>query len=264
MKEQQNIVVILSIIIIFLAVCIFMMPKSSIVVKSIENQEINTIKAEQGKTYAIDFKEKGILLEQTDIYTASGFYPITGKEYIDFDFKDLVVEQFNSFKESAIANADYPPFVDSDFKYYLNISYQTTENSDIIKSYIFSISDYSGGAHGMQNTISKTYNLETGELYTIEDILVNGTNDLPQISEIVRSELKAQFDKQNIPYDEDWINEGTSCEKGSLNFEVFALDSTSITFYFTPYQVAAYAYGTNMVSVPFSDIDNIIKTEFKN
>lgn len=253
----------LVIIIILLAGYIFIYPCIPTHTEKIaDDGELQTINAELGVLYAIDFEKDGIILEETDVYQASGTYPLTGKEFIDFDFKDLIVEQMKYFKESANANKDYPPFADSDSRYYFDTTYSTISNSDIVKSYVFTISQYSGGAHGMQDTITKTYNLDTQELYTIEDVLINGSADLPKLAEVVKANIEDQFNSQGMENYEDMLNEGISYTDGSANFETFALGSQSITFYFPPYQVAAYAVGTVTAYIPFDEISDIIKPEF--
>jgi hypothetical protein len=265
MKTQTKDVftIVLALIIVVLAGYILIYPCTPTTTEKMsQDGELTTIKASLGVPYAVDFAQDGIILEETDVYQASGTYPITGNEFIDFDFKDLIVEQLDYFKEMANANADYPPFVDSDTRYYFNSTYVVTSTSDIVKSYVFTINQYSGGAHGMQNIYTKTYNLDTQELYTIEDILVNGSADLPQLAEIVRQNIESQFSEEDVESFQDMLMDGTSYSDGSANFETFALDESSITFYFPPYQVAPYAVGTVTAYIPFSEISDIIKPEF--
>jgi hypothetical protein len=54
-----------------------------------------------------------------------------------------------------------------------------------------------------------------------------------------------------------WIAEGTKIREAY--FERFTYDSEEFTFYFDPYQVAAYTYGFFEVKIPYFDLRDMVK-----
>lgn len=145
--------------------------------------------------------------------------------------------------------------------WFLNVSYEEYQFSPEVVSLAFTVADYTGGAHPNSYFRTMTFDLTEQIALTLDDVLADGA--LPQISTLVQADLIAQMTEM-MSGDEvltDWIERGTG--ENPDNFANFALSEDSLIFYFSPYQVAAYAMGPFTVSLPLADIQPLLKPEFQ-
>ncbi len=110
----------------------------------------------------------------------------------------------------------------------------------LIRNYIFS-----GGAHGNTQLKSLVLHPVSKQVFGLKDFFKGEYFKTLQTN--TRSRLK-----EELGFDA-FIDEGTETV---VDFSVFTLSNHEITFYFPPYQVAAYSYGTFNVSFAFSDFQN--------
>ncbi len=126
-------------------------------------------------------------------------------------------------------------------------------------SFVLLIRAYSGGAHGYENIISFNYDIKEKKEVALKDLFPGDANYLKSISVFARNDLEKQFkERLEVKTTEDESNfkvsiipmleEGTTPE--AKNFSVFTFTPEQITFYFTEYQVAPYAMGSSIVSMP--------------
>ncbi len=113
---------------------------------------------------------------------------------------------------------------------------------------------YTGGAHGFPYFWGESYDVATGELLTLSDVVTkkDGLSDLiwAELSEAHPDEIwdgEANLD--------DWIE--------AEDVISWTLDYNGITFYFNPYDLAAYAYGCQQVTLTFSEYPDLVKEEYQ-
>lgn len=125
-------------------------------------------------------------------------------------------------------------------------------------SYVFTIYVDTLGAHPNAFYRTFTFDLGTGEELGIGDLFVPKSEYLKRLSAISEFELsKALGDTVDIEY----VRDGVKPE--ALNFQSFAIEGDALVLIFPPYQVAPYAAGTHRVSIPLSQLAEILKPAYQ-
>lgn len=125
-------------------------------------------------------------------------------------------------------------------------------------SYIFTIYLDTLGAHpnGFYRTF--VFDTETGKELALADLFLPKTAYLKKLSTLSREALTETLgESANI----DYINEGTMPETAS--FANFVIEDTTLVIIFPPYQVAPYSAGSQQVSIPLADIQDILKLVYR-
>jgi hypothetical protein len=125
-------------------------------------------------------------------------------------------------------------------------------------SYVYTIYVDTLGAHPNAFYRTFTFDLATGKELAISDLFVAKSDYLKRLSAIAEFELsKSLGDMMDIEY----IRQGVTPE--ALNFQSFAIEDGNLILIFPPYQVAPYVAGTQQVSVPLSQLSEILKPEYQ-
>jgi hypothetical protein len=143
----------------------------------------------------------------------------------------------------------------------LQIDYATSNFSDRIVNLIFTVYAFEGGAHGLTTTTTYTFNLAQQRVLSLSDLFVPGSDPLSVIGPLVEADLDARLttDLANLT-DTNWIHQGTG--ENLDNYKSWTITPDSLTFYFDPYQVAAYAAGTQTVTIPLAQLSAILAAPF--
>jgi hypothetical protein len=203
------------------------------------------------------FDKEAVLLSQSNLYSAEARYPITTNKDVNSSLDNVITKEIKDYVALAKEVGTTPAFSEYN-RYVFTANYTLFSYSDIIKSIVFDIYGFAGGAHGFSNVITKTYNLASGKAYSINDVIV----DMPKLAQTVRQNIKNELTLRGEIVDEEWINTGTDYSVNSDNFEKFSLSQDTLTIYFPPYQVASYANGTITSSILLKDIQDILKSDF--
>jgi len=187
-------------------------------------------------------KKKGISYEADIDYPVFEKEPLLNAQVSDIVQKNL--EAFNSEFFSAEAPA-YPQAFEFDID-----SSSVYEDTNHI-SFLLTVYQFTGGAHGSTTLIPITYSKQTKKLLSLEEAVQPARKDwLATLSTEARKQLNAQVKKQKFSSDEDWINKGT--EPTKENFAIFKLEKNSVRIIFSQYQVGPYASGIPEIVVPRS------------
>jgi len=208
-----------------------------------------------------DIPLQGEISEETKIFKIEAKIPKIGQEKIDREIKDFVRKTISNFKRenpklpiiNGQTNGKKPPW-----KNELWISPKIYVYSKSIKSVRFDVYQFTGGAHGITNVFTRTFNLKTGKEITWGDLFQHEHNPLEIISPLARSDLKIMLGKMA---DDKWINEGTS-EKNPENYKNWVVEKKGLRIIFSQYQVGPYAIGMPEVLVPWEKINSILKPPF--
>lgn len=129
-------------------------------------------------------------------------------------------------------------------------------------SILMKINAYSGGAHGYEILYSYNYDVKNGKEISLGDLFPGTNNYLNKVSEYSRTDLYKQLSNkiQITDYDEEEdyeeaiknMNEMLSVgtEPTEDNFSIFTIEPNILNIYFSQYQVAPYAYGSQLVEMP--------------
>lgn len=172
-------------------------------------------------------------------------------ESLENNFLESVKDMYSSFQET---------FPNTEVKPELLAAYETVVSETTV-SYIFEVYEYTLGAHGMTGYVVFMYD-NSGNKIDLKNVLVNEDALIP-FSEKVESKTREHFAASG-EYEEMssslWIEDGTLSEW--VNYQVVYLDEQGITVIFTPYQIGPYAIGATRITIPYSELEDIIKQEY--
>ncbi len=134
------------------------------------------------------------------------------------------------------------------------------------KSLVVPISEYAGGAHGNMIYYTYTYTPD-GTLLTLGDALENNEEKLAHVRTVATERLLDKFYTDIERNDFGNPPEGIETEKSFMremvemgvadvgaDYSTWAIDEGELLLIFPPYAVAPYAYGTQEVRIPLSEI----------
>ena len=138
----------------------------------------------------------------------------------------------------------------------LYIDYEIFQFSPEVLSLKFTISDYTGGAHGNSYFQTYTFDVAQNHVLVLSDLFQPGADILGALAPVVQQDLAAQMGEFA---DLQWIQDGTS----SLDaYAWFVVTPDALVFFFAPYQVAAYAAGPQTVQIPLAQISGLLAPPF--
>ncbi len=138
-------------------------------------------------------------------------------------------------------------------------SYQNTEKAYVHRadskalSVLYSGYVFTGGAHGLPYFRTENYDTATGKLLKLSDV-VTDTEVLPGV-------IMAQLDQ--VYPDMPWHKEIDMAQLLADDTIDWTLDYHGITFYFNAYDLTAYAYGCQQVTLIYSEFPNLVKREYQ-
>lgn len=124
-------------------------------------------------------------------------------------------------------------------------------------SVVFTRYTYTGGANGTTDYHTLTVALPAGDLLTLEDLFVVDVNPYATLQPLAEAALIAQLGDAIIP---DMMTPGT--EPTPENYQNWALTETTLNLYFNKYQVAPGAAGAPMISIPLSDLSDVLQAQY--
>ena len=187
--------------------------------------------------------KKETLTDSNQYYSIDAAYPVTKDPRISDAIKSFINDQITQFKSDTAWAMD--PSIESASEGTLSLTIDYTEQKATrADNYVFDISTYTGGAHGL--AISHTFSYDkNGKLINLADLFTNGLAGLKTVAPFVQGEIT----KKNIS-DPQWIKDGAVAT--AENYQSFVISDEGITFIFDAYQVAPYAAGTQKILVPVS------------
>lgn len=201
----------------------------------------------------------------TEYGVVSGSYPQVSNASAAFNTRIIGVvnkaieEHFQGAEENwearnatAQEGLDLPESPVATEKFPLSFRTDVARNDGKVFSAVLFIDQYSGGAHGIQAIVTFNYDFVAQKEITIDTLVAQDPQFLNKLSVYARTILvrmlaeSAQVEESEI--DKDMLNDGTT--PNTSNFSLFTYTSESqLTFYFTPYQVAAYVFGSPEIAV---------------
>lgn len=155
------------------------------------------------------------------------------------------------------ARLDYP---DNEYwsEYFIDIAYTPTRLDQAVLSMFGNTTSYSGGAHPSLSTDSVTYDVQTGKVIYLEDILTPecSSNTLYQL--ILKS-LESQAEDLYYDYAEA-LGDRFTGELHSIQDWYFS--RSGLCFHFAPYDIAPYSSGTVIAELPYSSLTGILDEKY--
>ncbi len=123
-----------------------------------------------------------------------------------------------------------------------------------IISFVEDVFVHSGGVHPDYHYITSNFNPETGEELVLTDVM----KSLKGLPDILEGELGIKYDYLNFGENQLW----TIFKEYSPEDYNWTLDYQGITFWFSPYDIAAYAAGPLSVKIYFDEEPYIFNEEY--
>lgn len=164
--------------------------------------------------------------------------------------KQVIQNEIDAFREGTLAFASNPPIAaGSSF----DAGYAVMGQRGEIWSIKYDISFYSdGAAHPGHYSLVLNYDLADGSEMTLDELFISGSNYLQLISDACKAELSTRF----INFEEDFFSAGA--DPLPENFTRWNLSNDGLVITFDEYQVAPYAAGPQVVTIPFSALQSIV------
>jgi len=190
---------------------------------------------------------------QTEYSTTDMSYPQSSPTKLSEVFA-FVQKSKNDFDASvaSITPTD-AKFLDlgGDRKYNLTVTTKIATSTKTV-SYIIYAYTFSGGAHGMTDVATFTYDAN-GKYLTLDDVLISPY--LPKISALAKNYFDSTIDPGYLQ--EDMINSGTAPTPD--NYSMWYLTDKTITFIFGQYQVGPGVLGIQEFPLDKNLIKNICR-----
>lgn len=198
--------------------------------------------------------------ENKDIHNiiSNEFYDIK----IDFEktkIKDLnnKIEEYIKNKENEfIAIVDESGKVQTS-KYNLIINTETKEFKNLVSTHVLTFY-FTGGAHYVREDITHVYNVDEKKYINFSGLLIKDSEDL--LKNVVLKYLYKYGEEKEISFNDWQVEDGTKIT--DKNYENFYLDNNGLNILFPPYQVASWADGEIKITIPFEELENILKPEY--
>ncbi len=135
--------------------------------------------------------------------------------------------------------------------------------SPTIISLRFDSAEYiTGSAHPNNETRILNYDIETRRILDTGDLFASSSEALPFLSAFTRRALRERFTDLSEQEFEDTVMAGVAPLRE--NFHRVALTKNGLLVIFNPYQVAAYARGTQEIQIPLAALSGLISERTQN
>lgn len=157
----------------------------------------------------------------------------------------------------AAAQLDYP---EAEYwsHYFIDFSYTPTRLDQEILSLFGNQTSYSGGAHPSLITDSVTYDLKTGQVLELKDILCSGYNQDTLCNLLLKS-LEGKAAELSYDYQQIVTERFTG---DAANIQDWYFSRSGLCFHFPPYDIAPYSSGTIIAELPYTELTGLLREEY--
>lgn len=160
-----------------------------------------------------------------------------------------VKEMADGFKVSMKDQPVTPIMAGSSF----DVKYELLSPPGYIYSIKFNVMGYTdGAAHPYHFSRTVTFNLETGQEITLDELFLPGSNYLQIFSDVSKAELSTR----DIGFTDEIFSSGA--DPTPENYKNWNITADGLLITFDEYQVAPYAAGAQTVTVPYSALKDVI------
>jgi len=164
------------------------------------------------------------------------------------DFKLLIAEMSQEYERILNENEDYTS------GWLLEISSDIIHQDSSFISTATTIFTFTGGAHPNSMQVYRSYDLTTGKVLELSDILMEGYEE--ELNKL--AEIEFRMDKK-IPPSEPLNEQGYFFENGQFQLNTnFAIMNKSLLFYYNAYEIGPYSMGPTELELKLTDYVNLI------
>ncbi len=192
------------------------------------------------------------ILESTDNYDLKIDYPNVENKKIKKKIDEYVKEQKDNFLNNVkeIEDLEQP-------KYDFNLSVKVNDYKNITHVYMLTFA-YTGGAHYTRDDTSLYFDNKTKEFVDLK-YFFKDEEAFKKLSSIAYYYVLKLEDKT---FDELWVKRGT--DPTIDNYRHFNFKDEGLEILFPPYQIASWADGEIKITIPYEEINDLLKEEYRN
>lgn len=138
--------------------------------------------------------------------------------------------------------------------YEIGINYSVPYNHHGVISVVVSDYRYLGGAHGGEYRSAYTFDLKTGEVRRLDDLMEDGSDYRELINNSIKSEIVERVGSEELYEIATFEDIGDE--------PAFYLVQDAIVFYFQQYEYFPYVAGIQEFSVEYADLSGMLKSEY--
>ncbi len=194
--------------------------------------------------------------EETAGYSIELEYPVLCSPAASRVVRDYVTRSLGDFK------ADFP---EHDLREYPHKHQMITQysmwraGSGRYASVKLQVMVYTGGAHPNHWPVTWVFDMTDGHVVTLSDVFTDEVAALATITPMVREVLQQSLGEMAVP---SMLEPGTTPQ--AENYADFILNTEGIAFFFAPYQVAPYAAGQQVVTIPWERVADLLTPAMKS
>ena len=192
------------------------------------------------------------ILESTDNYDLKIDYPNVENKKIKKKIDEYVKKQKDDFLNNvkAVEDIEQP-------KYDFNLSVNVNDYKNITHVYMLTFA-YTGGAHYTRDDTSLYFDNKTKEFIDLK-YFFKDEEAFKKLSSIAYYYVLKLEDKT---FDELWVKRGT--DPTIDNYRHFNFKDEGLEILFPPYQIASWADGEIKITIPYEEINDLLKEEYRN
>lgn len=128
-----------------------------------------------------------------------------------------------------------------------------------VLNYLIQTNEYEGGAHSIPMCIYLNFDKNSGALLTADSIYAEGYEK--KLNELL---LDALMKKLHISKIQELKKLGYLSTTSIYPPDNFLLKEEGILYYYNVYEIAPYALGATQLTISYSDLDDILRDDFKD
>lgn len=144
--------------------------------------------------------------------------------------------------------------------YLCQIGYDPMRIDPGVLSLMGSYTTYSGTAHPERSYLSVNYDLVTGNVLSLDDILT-GASATDTLYPYIIQDLNLQKDEKSL-YEGFEATVKEQFDRDSTSVDSWYLSQTGLCFYFSPYEIAPYASGIITAEIPYNKLTGILNDAY--
>lgn len=195
---------------------------------------------------------KVLLLEEKHCVvtvTNSGFDNLSKALEKQFGPVESGDEEYAEYLEYAKEHYSMLDNPDEFLNYSLTEEVSIGRNDAVVLSLISGYYEYSGGAHGMYGTEGYTYDVASGDVLLLADLLEDADGFYTAATDYIINALDEEYGEDLFPDYQETVSDNWTGEFGTDYY----LDDAGIVIVYTPYMVGPYVIGEVKITLPYEE-----------
>jgi hypothetical protein len=202
--------------------------------------------------YPIDYHDKTVLKSVRKRFVLDYFGSKYGDMTPESAAERYAEDYINSVREEErVFDEDMPAY-----EYYEISGNRILYNRNNLLSVAVDREEFRGGAHGTHHSLNRVINLNTGLDLSEKDLFVDDYQE--DLAKIIVDNIAAANNVDNALELENlgFFSVGEVAPNGN-----FYVDDTGITYTFNEYEIAAYALGPVVVTLPYAKVRHLLRAD---